>query len=110
MFFFQKWACFSVSKPVDKADRHAEVEMALEKARNLVSVDLVTAAKAELRQLELFEKHPELLGEEAVTNAIRRYETCWLPMKVRTCAQDRPKDRIRKLWKSCVCRIVVWVR
>ncbi|KAH7726132.1 Protein F32B5.7 [Aphelenchoides avenae] len=66
---------------VDKADRQSEVEKALDKARTLVSVDLLAAAKAELRQLEVFEKHPELLNEEVVSNAIRRYETCWLPMK-----------------------------
>lgn len=69
---------------MDKADRQSEVEKALDKARTLVSVDLLAAAKAELRQLEVFEKHPELLNEEVVSNAIRRYETCWLPMKVCT--------------------------
>ncbi|KAH7726133.1 Protein F32B5.7 [Aphelenchoides avenae] len=69
------------SEPVEKVDRQAEVEKALDKARRLVSIDLAAAAEAELRQLELFQKHPELLNEQVVGNAIRRYETCWLPMK-----------------------------
>ncbi|KAH7721125.1 Protein F32B5.7 [Aphelenchoides avenae] len=45
------------------------------------SVNIRQACANELLLLRHFEADSELFGENALRNAVRRYETCWLPMQ-----------------------------
>ena len=45
-----------------------------------VSIDLVKASLRQLEFLETVNKHHTLYSGPLVRNAIRRYETCWLPL------------------------------
>lgn len=54
-----------------------------------ISINLVDAAVHQLDFLRKVDKHPELYSGAAVTNAIRRYETIWLPL-----AAKHPKESL----------------
>lgn len=50
--------------------------------RNCISVDLLTACQREVNFLRMIDRKAPILYEKAVVdNAIRRYETYWLPMQ-----------------------------
>lgn len=53
-----------------------------EQMKNCISIDL-TACQREVNFLRMIDRKAPLLYEKnVVENAIRRYETCWLPMQV----------------------------
>lgn len=54
-----------------------------EQMRNCITIDLLTACHREVNFLRMIDrKAPVLYEKNVVENAIRRYETCWLPAQV----------------------------
>lgn len=56
----------------------------MEQMGNCISIDLLTACHREINFLRMIDrKAPVLYEKSVVENAIRRYETYWLPLQVK---------------------------
>ena len=65
------------------------------------SVDLVNLSKAHLVFLRDVDNIPRLHDDDVIRNAVRRYETCWLPMIAKNMTMDlHPPMDIHWVWHT----------
>lgn len=78
-------ACCATNNSVDYSRILAPtLKSTQEQMRNCISIDLLTACHREVNFLRMIDrKAPVLYEKNVVENAIRRYETCWLPAQVK---------------------------